>query len=100
MGGLLLRTQPDGRLVRLFKDGNEPAFEELVRRYRSQLVAYAARISGAGPADDIVQDSLAAAYRALVRQDVRELRPWLFAVVRNRAFDELAARRRRYEPLP
>lgn len=36
LGGVLLRTQPDGRLAQLASEGSEAAFEEIVRRYRAK----------------------------------------------------------------
>src|SRR5215210_2111520 len=42
--GPALRAQPDRRLVRLFRDGYENAFEEIVRRYDRGLRRYAAAI--------------------------------------------------------
>ena len=98
-GSLLLRTQSDARLLRMFKEGDEAAFEELVRRYRAPLVAYAARIAGASNADDVVQESLTAAYRSLSEHEIREFRAWLYTVVRNRSFNHIAARPRGVEPL-
>ena len=44
----VLRTQSDDRLVALVRDGTEAAFEEIVRRYRAPLVAFAAAY---GPPD-------------------------------------------------
>ena len=35
-----LQAQPDARLVELARQGHEPAFEALVRRYRKELLAY------------------------------------------------------------
>jgi hypothetical protein len=58
LAGALLRTQPDGRLAQLAGEGSEAAFEEIVRRYRSGLVAFASRISSRDSADDVVQDSM------------------------------------------
>ena len=85
-----LATQSDERLVRLMRDGHEPAFEEIVRRYRGPLVAFAAAIVSADGAEDVVQSSLEKAHRAL-RADSREiaLRPWLFAIVRNGALNAI-----------
>jgi RNA polymerase sigma-70 factor (ECF subfamily) len=96
---LLLRAQPDARLLGLFRAGDEGAFEEMVRRYRPRLVDHAARIAGDGEADDVVQESLAIAYHALQHTEVLALWPWLYAVVRNRALTDLGARRRLAEPL-
>ena len=85
-----LGAQSDDRLVRLVREGHEPAFEEIVRRYRGPLVAFAAAIVSADRAEDVVQSSLLKAHDALGR-DEREiaLRPWLFAIVRNGALNEV-----------
>ena len=85
-----LAAQSDERLVRLVREGHEPAFEEMVRRYRGPLVAFAAAIVSADRAEDVVQASLIKANDAL-RRDEREiaLRPWLFAIVRNGALNEV-----------
>jgi RNA polymerase sigma factor (sigma-70 family) len=84
----LLRSQSDDRLVRLAKDGYEGAFEEIVRRYRAPLVAFAAAYAPAERAEDVVQESLSNAWTSLTGSD-REiaLKPWLYTIVRNRALN-------------
>src|SRR5882724_812622 len=87
--GVLLRTQPDVRLAQLAAEGSEAAFEEIVRRYRSGLVAFASRISSRDSADDVVQDSMVKAHNALLRGDRPEApRAWLFKIVRNTALND------------
>ncbi|KAA0265562.1 MAG: sigma-70 family RNA polymerase sigma factor, partial [Acidobacteria bacterium] len=83
-----LAAQSDDRLVRLVREGHGPAFDEIVRRYRGPLVAFAGAIAGAARAEDVVQAALMRAHDALAA-DEREirLRPWLFAIVRNRALN-------------
>jgi RNA polymerase sigma factor (sigma-70 family) len=80
--------QPDARLATLAGEGSEPAFEEIVRRYRSRLVAFAAAIVPAHRAEDIVQESLEKAFGAL-RESAGEvqLKAWLYTIVRNRALN-------------
>jgi RNA polymerase sigma factor (sigma-70 family) len=88
--GALLRSQPDGRLVALAREGRERAFEEIVRRYRAPLVGFAAMIVPADRADDVVQESLIRAFDALGSSDAEiQLRPWLFRIVRNQALNDL-----------
>ena len=84
----LLRSQSDERLVKLARDGHEGAFEEIVRRYRTPLVAFAAAYAPSDRAEDVVQESLANAWAALEGSD-REiaLKPWLYTIVRNRALN-------------
>jgi RNA polymerase sigma factor (sigma-70 family) len=87
--GPALRTQPDGRLVKLVREGYEAAFEEIVRRYGAGLRRYAAGIVG-GRAEDVTQDAFSKALLALRRGDKEiELRPWLFRIVRNTALNDL-----------
>ena len=87
MGALARRAlaaQSDERLVRLVREGQEPAFEEIVRRYRGSLTAFAAAFIPHHRAEDVVQNSLLKAHKALLVND-REiaLRAWLFTIVRN-----------------
>jgi len=81
----VLRTQTDDRLVALVRDGTEAAFEEIVRRYRAPLVAFAAAFGPPDP-EGVVQDSLARAWEALRETNTEmNLKPWLYTIVRNRA---------------
>jgi RNA polymerase sigma factor (sigma-70 family) len=84
-----LRMQSDSRLVKLFRKGVEPAFDELVRRYRSALVAYAGAIAGRDHAEDVVQESLVKAHRSLSGDGQIEPKPWLYTVVRNTALNDI-----------
>ena len=84
----VLRTQSDERLVALSRDGREAAFEEIVRRYRPGLVAFAAAYAPLAQAEDVVQESLVSSWDALRRstEEIR-LKPWLYTIVRNRALN-------------
>src|ERR671918_1421384 len=97
---VVLRAQSDARLVALVREGRESAFEEIVRRYRAGLVAFAAAYAPPDRAEDVVQESFLRAWDAL-RASTGEirLRPWLYTIVRNGA---LNARRdaRHHEQLP
>ena len=84
-----LRMQSDKRLVKLFRRGADPAFDELVRRYRIPLVNFAAVIAGRDRADDVVQDSLVKAHRSLSRDQPDEPRAWLYRIVRNTALNDI-----------
>ena len=81
--------QSDSRLVKLFRRGVEPAFDELVNRYRGALVTYAGAIAGYDRAEDVVQDSLVKAHRSLGGDQPIEPRPWLYTVVRNTALNDI-----------
>ncbi len=88
--GTALRSQPDRRLVALAREGHLPAIEEAARRYRTELVQYAATIVPADRADDVVQDSITKALPSIRGgDDELQLRPWLYAIVRNTALNNL-----------
>jgi RNA polymerase sigma factor (sigma-70 family) len=90
LGRAALRVQPDPRLVALIRDGEEAAFEELVRRFRGPLVAFAAGIVPKDRAEDVVQESLTSAHAALLRDSAEvAVRPWLYTIVRNRSLNDL-----------
>src|SRR2546423_15469293 len=74
---VVLRTQPDPRLARLCHQGSEAAFEEIVRRYRAPLLAYAATISPQR-ADDVTQEALTKAFLGLRRGASNERGPPLY----------------------
>lgn len=83
----VLRTQTDDRLVALVRDGTEAAFEEIVRRYRAPLVAFAAAFGPPDP-EGVVQDSLTKSWEALRETNTEmNLKPWLYTIVRNRALN-------------
>ena len=92
----ILRTQSDRRLVALAQAGHEVAFTTIVERYRPQLRRYCARLVPEARVDDALQQSFLIAWRALENgRAVRELRPWLYAVVHNAAITQPAERRLR-----
>ena len=81
--------QPDERLSRLFSRGVDPAFDELVRRYRAPLTVFAGGIVGRDRAEDVVQESLVKAHRSMATEDIHEPKAWLYRVVRNTALNEI-----------
>lgn len=91
-----LRTLPDGRLVARIRDGDERAFEVVFDRYHGRLLAFCRHMLGSREeAEDALQHVFVAAHRNLVAGDERvvELRPWLYAIARNRCLSVLRARR-------
>ena len=89
LAGPLLRTQPDERLATLAGEGSQQAFDEIVKRHRPALVAYASSIAPPSRADDVVQESVVKAFLALRRGDRPELpKAWLFKIVRNTALND------------
>ncbi|TMM09070.1 MAG: sigma-70 family RNA polymerase sigma factor [Actinobacteria bacterium] len=88
-----LQAQPDGRLTQLAREGHEPAFEALVRRYRRELFCYCRRLMPeAASAEDTVQQALLQAWRALkAGAEVRDIRAWLYRIAHNAAVSHLRA---------
>jgi RNA polymerase sigma-70 factor, ECF subfamily len=86
---VLLATQPDTCLAALAGEGSDAAFEEIVRRHRPVLVAFAGRVASPSTADDVVQESMLRAHAALQRGDrPKTPRAWLFQIVRRMALNE------------
>jgi RNA polymerase sigma factor (sigma-70 family) len=90
-----LRARGDERLVALVRDGDASAFEALYDRYHARILAFCRHmLSSREDAEDATQHTFISAYRELLRskQDI-ELRPWLYAIARNRSISMLRARR-------
>ena len=87
----LLRLQSDERLITLIRRGNHHAFEALVSRYQSRLLAFCRHmLSSREDAEDVLQEVFAAAFNA-INADDREInvRPWLYRIARNRSLNHL-----------
>ena len=77
---------PDEVLVIAAILGNLEAFEELVVRYRPAVVRLARTIVGVDHAEDVAQDSLLLAFKALPGiEEPRKFPAWLSAITRHRA---------------
>jgi len=77
---------PDELLVIEAILGNLDAFEELVLRYRPAVVRLARTIVGTDDAEDVAQDSLLLAFKALPGiEEPRKFPAWLSAITRHRA---------------
>ncbi len=79
--------------------GDEGAFRELTDRYQRELQLHIYRIVGsAQDAEDLLQETLLAAWRGLERFEGRSsVRTWLYRIATNRSLDALRASRRRTE---
>lgn len=71
--------------------GDEDAFEELTDRYRRELQVHCYRILGSlQDAEDLVQETLLAAWRGLERFEGRSsVRAWLYRIATNRCLNFL-----------
>jgi RNA polymerase sigma factor (sigma-70 family) len=93
--GALLRAASDERLVARMRAGDDGAFEVLYDRHHQGLLAFCRHMLGSPEeAEDAVQHVFLAVHRRL-RTDARpvQLKPWLYAVARNRCISVLRARR-------
>lgn len=85
---------PEGLLVTRAVEGDDAAFEVLVRGHAPQLLALASRLLGsAAEAEDAVQDALVTAWRRLpeFRREAA-FGTWLFRITTNRCLNILRAR--------
>ena len=87
----LLRLQGDERLIALIRRGNHHAFEALVARYQSRLLAFCRHmLSSKEDAEDVLQEVFAAAFNAILADDRPiNVRPWLYRIARNRSLNHL-----------
>jgi RNA polymerase sigma factor (sigma-70 family) len=93
----LLRLQSDERLIALVRRGNHAAFEALVARYQTRLLAFCRHMLGSREdAEDVLQEVFAAAFNAILGDDrAINVRPWLYRIARNRSLNHL----RRVQPI-
>ena len=78
---------PDEVLVMAAILGDLEAFEELVLRYRAAVVRLARTIVGNNYAEDVAQDALLLAFKALPTiEEPGKFAAWLSAITRHRAF--------------
>src|SRR4051812_31899120 len=81
----MLRLQSDERLIALTRRGNHHAFEALVARHQSRLLAFCRHmLSSREDAEDVLQEVVAPPFNAMLA-DEREinLRPRLYRSARN-----------------
>jgi RNA polymerase sigma-70 factor (TIGR02960 family) len=88
--------QAEARIARA-RAGDEDAFRELTEPHRRELQVHCYRILGSlQEAEDLVQETLLAAWRGLEAFEGRSsVRAWLYRIATNRCLDALRARSRR-----
>jgi RNA polymerase sigma factor (sigma-70 family) len=77
--------------------GNHAAFETLVARYQTRLLAFCRHMLGSREdAEDVLQEVFAASFNAILADDrAINVRPWLYRIARNRSLNHL----RRVQPI-
>jgi RNA polymerase sigma factor (sigma-70 family) len=91
----LLALAPEAKLVEQMRLGSQAAFTVAFERYAAGILGFCQHMLGsAEEAEDAVQDTFVAAFRALRRREEREvaLKPWLYAIARNRCLSMLRGR--------
>ena len=103
MSELRPRRSGPKELLRLrARAGDEAAFRQVARAYSGELHVHCYRIVGSvQDAEDLVQETLLAAWRGLDGFEGRaSLRSWLYRIATNRCLNALRDRRRRVTELP
>jgi RNA polymerase sigma factor (sigma-70 family) len=91
----LLALASDDTLVEQIRRGNEAAFSVAFERHVAGLLGFCRHMVGSREeAEDVVQHAFAAAFRDLAGPSERELalKPWLYAIARNRCLSVLRSR--------
>jgi RNA polymerase sigma-70 factor (ECF subfamily) len=93
--------QTDASLVERAQYGDRDAFAALVERYQQPLGSYLWRLSrDRDLALDLTQETFLRAYRSIGAMPAGlQVRPWLYRIATNLAYDEFR-RRRRFRRLP
>ncbi len=94
-------TMDQRHLLAAAQAGDERAFRALVEPYRHALDVHCYRMLGSvQEAEDVVQETLLRAWRALERFEPRaQVQTWLYRIATNACLDELERRPRRPEPV-
>lgn len=80
----------DSELVKRAKAGDQAAFEQLILRYSRVVYGHVFLWTGSRDgAEDVVQEAMMRAYRALAQlQDGERFRPWLLRVAKRICIDQ------------
>ena len=87
----------DGILIERALEGDLSAFESLVSRYQTRIVAYSARmLNDYDEAEDVAQETFIKAYRSLESfRGASSFSTWLYRIATNLCIDRARAKKRR-----
>ncbi|MDD5326504.1 MAG: sigma-70 family RNA polymerase sigma factor [Phycisphaerae bacterium] len=90
------KKQTDAELLARYAAGEEPAFREIVTRYKDGLYAFLRKfLNQHDMIEDVFQETFLQLYTSRDSFDTdRPLRPWLFTIAANKAKDALRKRQR------
>ncbi|HVS34370.1 MAG TPA: sigma-70 family RNA polymerase sigma factor [Gemmataceae bacterium] len=93
----LWRQDPEVRLMLRVRDGDEPAFDELERIYRTRVFGwFCRRLGDRSEAEDLTQEVFLRLYRARRAYQPRaRFATWVFHITQNVARNAIRSRRRR-----
>jgi RNA polymerase sigma-70 factor (ECF subfamily) len=91
------REASDEQLLARHLYGDGRAFEQLVKRYRGDLIAFLTRLMGdISHAEDVAQETFLRLHRSADKfESSRGLRPWIFSIAANAARDHYRFHARR-----
>jgi len=92
-----LRQVSDEQLLGLFRQGDQQAFAQLVKRYEKELYNFLAKFTGRPTlAEDIFQEAFLQVHISAADFDTaRSFRPWLYTIASNKARDAMRRNARR-----
>src|SRR5258705_11212793 len=87
----------DEQLLDSYRQGNKPAFAQLVERYQRELFHFLVRFLGdRAAAEDVFQETFLQVHQSAGQFDpTRRFRPWLFTIAANKARDLMRSQARR-----
>lgn len=93
----LIKLASDARLVAYVREGRAGAFEAVYDRHHRAILSFCRHLLGdQHEAEDAVQQTFMSAYTSLLRSERQiHLRPWLYAIARNRCYSVLRSQRER-----
>ena len=93
LGRLRRSSSTDEQLLRRARLGDEPAFEELYRRYHAAVLGYClARLADRHAAEDAAQEVFARAAGASA-PEIGNVKSWLFTIAHNAVVDSIRRRK-------